>query len=95
MFIAKAYERTEERQGYRNDTYPHRLTTRVGSPILMVPRLRDGKFSTRRGTFRLIGALLLEIDNKWASGRKYLDIADYYEYVILHQPNPSPKICYL
>ena len=31
---AKAYERTEERQGYRNGTYPHRLTTRVGSLIL-------------------------------------------------------------
>jgi len=43
---AKAYERTEERQGYRNGTYPHRLTTRVGSLILRVPRLRGGKFST-------------------------------------------------
>lgn len=43
---AKAYERTEERQGYRNGTYPHRLTTRVGSLILRVPRLRNGRFST-------------------------------------------------
>jgi len=43
---AKAYERTEDRQGYRNGTYSHRLTTRVGSLILRVPGLRNGKFST-------------------------------------------------
>jgi len=28
---AALYERTQERQGYRNGTYPHTLTTRVGS----------------------------------------------------------------
>jgi len=33
---AAPYERTEERQGYRNGTYPHTLTTRVGSIILRV-----------------------------------------------------------
>ncbi|WP_035154711.1 transposase, partial [Cohnella thermotolerans] len=27
---AEHYERTEERQGYRNGSYPHQLTTRVG-----------------------------------------------------------------
>ena len=43
---AEPYERTEERQGYRNGTYPHNLTTRVGPLTLRVPRLRDGKFST-------------------------------------------------
>ena len=43
---AEPYERTGERQGYRNGTYPHRLTTRVGTLTLRVPRLRDGKFST-------------------------------------------------
>jgi len=43
---AEAYERTEERRGYRNGTYPHRLTTRVWSLVLRVPRLRNGKFST-------------------------------------------------
>jgi len=36
-----------------------------------------------------------EIDNKWAGGRKYLDMVDYYEHVLLRQPKPSPKICYL
>ncbi|MDN5345973.1 MAG: putative transposase [Petrotoga sp.] len=43
---AEPYERTEERQGYRNGTYPHNLTTRVGTITLRVPRLRNGKFST-------------------------------------------------
>ena len=52
-------------------------------------------FPNRESAVRLIGALLLEIDNKWAGGRKYLDMADYYEYVQLRQLKPSPKICYL
>jgi len=43
---AKRYERTDERLGYRNGTYPHNLTTRVGTITLRVPRLRNGKFST-------------------------------------------------
>jgi putative transposase len=43
---AEPYERTENRQGYRNGTYPHQLTTRVGTITLRVPRLRNGKFST-------------------------------------------------
>ena len=43
---AEPYERSEERQGYRNGTYPHQLTTRVGNLTLRVPRLRNGKFST-------------------------------------------------
>jgi putative transposase len=43
---AAPYERTEERQGYRNGTYPHTLTTRVGRLTLRVPRIRGGEFST-------------------------------------------------
>ena len=43
---AEPYERTDERQGYRNGSYPHKLTTRVGTLTLRIPRLRDGKFST-------------------------------------------------
>lgn len=43
---AEPYERTEHRQGYRNGTYPHPLTTRVGTLTLRIPRLRHGKFST-------------------------------------------------
>lgn len=43
---AEPYERSEDRQGYRNGTRPHSLTTRVGSVTLRVPRLRNGNFST-------------------------------------------------
>jgi putative transposase len=43
---ANPYERTEERQGYRNGTLPHTLTTRVGRLVLRVPRVRNGQFST-------------------------------------------------
>ena len=43
---AEPYERTKNRQSYRNGTYPHQLTTRVGTITLRVPRLRNGKFST-------------------------------------------------
>lgn len=43
---AEHYQRTEDRKAYRNGSYPHPLTTRVGAITLHVPRLRDGKFST-------------------------------------------------
>lgn len=43
---AERYERAERRKGYRNGAYPHRLTTRVGTLTLHVPRIRDGSFST-------------------------------------------------
>ncbi|MCI0184510.1 IS256 family transposase [Sulfoacidibacillus ferrooxidans] len=43
---AQPYERADERQGYRNGTRPHPLTTRVGTLTLHVPRLRNGNFST-------------------------------------------------
>lgn len=46
QLAAEKYQRTEERLGYRNGTYPHTITTRVGSIILRVPRFRDGQFST-------------------------------------------------
>ena len=43
---AEYYERTDNRKGYRNGTYPHTLSTRVGSLTLRVPRIRNGEFST-------------------------------------------------
>ena len=42
---AERYERTEERQGYRNGVRPRKLTTRVGQLSLRVPQVRDGQFS--------------------------------------------------
>lgn len=43
---AGPYERTDERQGYRNGYKPRQLTTRVGQLTLRVPQVRDGQFST-------------------------------------------------
>jgi putative transposase len=43
---AGPYERTDDRQGYRNGYKPRRLTTRVGQLTLRVPQVRDGQFST-------------------------------------------------
>jgi len=43
---AQPYERTTERQGYRNGYKPRRLTTRVGTLELRVPQVRQGEFST-------------------------------------------------
>ena len=43
---AAPYERTEQRQGYRNGYKPRRLTTRVGRLTLRVPQVREGVFST-------------------------------------------------
>ena len=43
---AEPYERTEERQDYRNGYYPRNLVTRVGTLTLRVPRLRNGKLTT-------------------------------------------------
>jgi transposase-like protein len=43
---ANPYERTEERQGYRNGYRDRELKSRVGELELQVPRLRSGRFST-------------------------------------------------
>jgi transposase-like protein len=43
---AEPNERTDGRQGYRNGHYKRTLTTRVGKVELLVPRDRDGQFST-------------------------------------------------
>jgi transposase-like protein len=43
---AKPGERTDSRRGYRNGTYERKLTTRVGTLELEVPRDREGTFDT-------------------------------------------------
>src|SRR5690349_21637522 len=42
---AEHYERTDERQGYRNGYKSRQLTTRVGQLALRVPQVREGGFS--------------------------------------------------
>jgi len=44
---AESGERTDSRSGYRNGTYQRKLTTRVGTLELEVPRDRDGTFQTK------------------------------------------------
>jgi len=39
-------ERTDDRQGDRNGSYKRKLTTRVGTLELEVPRDREGEFQT-------------------------------------------------
>lgn len=46
LLDAECYERTENRQGYRNGFYPHQLHTRVGTITLSVPRICGGTFTT-------------------------------------------------
>ena len=60
---AQAYERTEERQTYRNGYRTRMLTTRVGALTLHVPKFRDGTFSTElfRSYERSEQALLLSL----------------------------------
>lgn len=43
---ARPYERTEERQGYRNGHRDKPMVTRIGRLVLEVPRVRNGEFST-------------------------------------------------
>jgi transposase-like protein len=43
---AEPGEQTDDRQGYRNGTYDRKLTTRVGTIELEVPRDREGTFQT-------------------------------------------------
>ena len=43
---ALPYERSEERQGYRNGYRSREMKTRVGPLELQIPRVRDGHFST-------------------------------------------------
>jgi putative transposase len=37
-------------------------------------------FPNRASAMRLLGALLMEVDEKWASGRKYLDMTEYLHW---------------
>ena len=37
-------------------------------------------FPNRESVIRLLGALLMELDEKWGSGNRYLDMAEYLEW---------------
>ena len=43
-------------------------------------------FPNRESLVRLIGALIIELDEKWASGRRYFDMAEFDAWL-----NDRPK----
>jgi len=49
-------------------------------------------FPNRESALRLIGTLLMEIDEKWASGKKYLDMTDYLDWRRAKAPQASLKV---
>ena len=67
---AGRYERTADRQGYRNGYRERQLHTRVGTLMLRVPRDRDGKFSTRlfERCQRSEKALILALQEAYVTG---------------------------
>ena len=74
-------EQTKKRRGYRNGSYKRRLTTRVGSLDLEVPRDREGTFKTelferyQRNEKALVLALM-EMVVQGVSTRKVKKITD-------------------
>jgi len=64
------YERTADRQGYRNGYRDRQLHTRVGTLNLRVPRDRDGTFSTRlfERCQRSEKALILALQEAYVTG---------------------------
>src|SRR5690606_283461 len=78
---AEAYERTDERAGYRNGYKPRTLTTAIGDLNLLVPQDREGTFSTslferyQRSDKALVLALM-EMYVKGVSTRKVASITE-------------------
>ena len=42
-------------------------------------------FPNEASLLRLIGALLIEQDEKWSSGKKYLSMEEYYQFRSTHR----------
>ncbi len=38
-------------------------------------------YPNEASVIRLLGAVLMEQDEKWSSGRKYLDMNEYYDFI--------------
>lgn len=66
------------------ERYRKRLRTTNGVERLIEEIRRRERviriFPNRESAFRLLGALLIEIDEKWTSGRKYLDMTEYLKW---------------
>lgn len=66
------------------EKYRRRLRTTNGVERLIEEVRRRERviriFPNRESVVRLIGALLMEFDDKWASGKKYLDMSEYHQW---------------
>lgn len=49
-------------------------------------------FPNRQSVIRLLGALLMEQDEKWASGRKYLNMEEYLTWRKEHPVNKNTRV---
>lgn len=78
---AEPYERTSDRKGLRNGSYPRQLKTRVGQVELRVPRDREGRFCPQlfrsferhERAFQLV---LAEMVLQGVSTRKVADVVE-------------------
>lgn len=88
---AETYERTEDRQTYRNGYRARSLTTRVGTLTLHVPKFRDGSFSTElfRSYERSEQALLLSLMEMVIQGVSTRKVAQITETLVARA---SPRV---
>lgn len=49
-------------------------------------------FPNRKSVIRLLGALLMEQDEKWASGRKYLNMEEYLTWRQTNTSKPNARV---
>ncbi|MCG2796225.1 MAG: IS256 family transposase [Actinomycetia bacterium] len=78
---AQAYERTDERLGYRNGHKPRVFTTAVGDLTLLVPQDRNGTFSTTlferyQRSDKALALSLMEMYVQGVSTRKVASITE-------------------
>lgn len=88
---ADPYERTEERQGYRNGYKPRVLHTRVGDLVLAVPQDREGNFSTKlfERYQRSERALVLSIIEMYVQGVSTRNVTKIAEELCGHAVSKS------
>lgn len=88
---AGRYERSQERQGYRNGHYSRHLKTRVGCVELTVPRDRDGLFRTElfERYQRSEKALVFALAEMYFQGVSTRKVADIVEELLGHGVSKS------
>ena len=52
-------------------------------------------YPNKASAIRLIGALLIEHDEKWSAGRKYFDMDDYYDFLNQDRTSDNSSVAYV